>query len=111
MVSKGDLDIMYSQCEASDIIIWCDGRETWPKRKKETEDSSTNRQEKEEEVDEVIKTLQQKHGNCYDIPRQRLWSRMICSNIHDDTDTPPAYQHSHLQVLLRKQGRIHLLMP
>ena len=70
--------MMYSKCKASDIIIWCDGRETRPKRKKETEGTSTNHQEKEEEVDEVFKTLQQKH--------------------------------SPLQVLLRRQRRIHLLM-
>ena len=30
------------------------------------------------------------HGNSYDIPRLRLWSRMICSNIYDDTDNPPS---------------------
>ena len=40
--------MMYSQCKAIDTIIWCNGRETQPKRKKETEGSSTNRQEKEE---------------------------------------------------------------
>jgi len=42
LVSKEDLDMMYSHCKASDIIIWCDGRETRPKRK----GSSTNRQKR-----------------------------------------------------------------
>ena len=54
--------MMYN-CKASDIILWCDGREAQPKRKKETDGSSTNRQEKEEEVDKVFKTLKEKHGN------------------------------------------------
>ena len=34
LVSKEDLDMMYN-CKACDIILWCDGRETQPKRKKE----------------------------------------------------------------------------
>ena len=33
--------------------------------------------------------LNEKHGNNYDIPRLMLWSRMICSNTHDDTDNIP----------------------
>ena len=37
----------------------------------------------------MFKTLKAKHGDSYDVPRLRLWSRMICSNIHDDTDSPP----------------------
>ena len=47
--------MMYSQCKASDIIIWCDGRETRPKRKKEAEGSSTNRQEKKKRLMKCLK--------------------------------------------------------
>ena len=83
--------MMYSNYLTGDITLWYDGRdtkETRGKRKRETE-GCTNRQEREDEVDEVYKTLKEKHGTNYDIPRLRLWSRMICANIHEDTDNPP----------------------
>ena len=51
--------------------------------------SVTARQEKEDEVDEVYKTLKEKHGSKYEVPKLRLWSRMICANLHDDTENPP----------------------
>ena len=91
LVSTEDLKMMYSNHSKGDITLWCDGRdtkETRGKRKRETE-GCTNRQEREDEVDEVYKTLKEKHGTNYDIPRLRLWSRMICANIHEDTDNPP----------------------
>jgi len=37
--------MMYN-CKASDIILWCDGREAQQKRKKKTDGSSTNRKKR-----------------------------------------------------------------
>ena len=90
LVSKEDLEMMYSNHSKGDIILWCDGRETRTKRKREKENHSVSaRQEKEDEVDEVYKTLKEKHGSKYEVPKLRLWSRMICANLHDDTENPP----------------------
>ena len=56
LVSKEDLEMMYSNHSKGDIILWCDGRETRTKRKQDTENHSVfARQEKEDEVDEGIK--------------------------------------------------------
>lgn len=51
-------------------------------------------QEKEEEVDSTYKMLLEKHGKTskLDIPKLCLWSRMICSDLHDDHDNPPDIQ-------------------
>ena len=89
LVSREDLEMMYSNHSKGDITLWCDGRGTRTKRKRETEGYATNHQEKEDEVDKVYKTLKEKHGSKYDVPRLRLWARMVCANLHDDTDNPP----------------------
>lgn len=33
--------------------------------------------------------LKAKHGDKFDNPKLRLWSKMIASNLHDNYDTPP----------------------
>ena len=48
-------------------LLRCNGRDTRNKRKQPTENYATNRQEKEDEVDEVYKTLKEKHGSKYDV--------------------------------------------
>lgn len=89
LVSKEDLDMMYSSQSKGDITLWYDGRETNTKRKCETESHATNRQEREEKVDEFYKTLKEKHGSKNDVPKLRLWARMMSANLHDDIDNPP----------------------
>ena len=44
---------------------------------------------KEEKVESIFRELCKMHGKKFDTPKLRLWSRMICSGIHDDYDTPP----------------------
>ena len=39
-------------------------------------------------MDEVYKALKDKHGEKYDTPKLRQWSRMIASNLHD-LEKPP----------------------
>ena len=41
-------------------------------------------------MEAVFKTLQEKHGENFDTPRLRLWSRMISSGLHESEDDPPA---------------------
>lgn len=42
----------------------------------------------EEDVEAVFKTLQEKHGEKFDTPRLRVWSRRISSGLHESEDDP-----------------------
>ena len=37
---------------------------------------------REVEVDEIYKELEAKHSGDYEVPKLRLWARMISSNLH-----------------------------
>ena len=95
LVSIDDLKAMYASCPGGAVTLWCDskgededdGSNKRIKRKKD--ESSTRRQEKECEVDEVFETLVSRHSDRYNRPQLRLWARMVCSNIHEDLDNPP----------------------
>lgn len=85
---------MYTRCKKSDVILWCDSQidstqsEGQPgKRRKE--DTSSRRQEKEDEVEEVFEELMECHHDTYSIPQLRLWARMIVSHLHSDRVSPP----------------------
>ena len=41
-------------------------------------------------MDDIFLELKDKHGHSYEIPKLRLWARMIASSLHDSTDEPPA---------------------
>ena len=49
----------------------------------------STRHEKEEEVDAIYKGLKQKHDTKFDVPKLRLWARMIATDLHDDYNDPP----------------------
>ena len=95
LVVSEDLKTMYNYFpRGGPITLWCDGRyEDDPptrKRKKDTETSKRSViQEKECEVDDVYKTLLEKHSQKWDIPRLRLWARLICSDQHQSYEEPP----------------------
>ena len=81
---------MYDKKMGKEIILWCDGkREEVRKRKRDEQSGSSHYRDREEEVDEVFLELKEKHKDKIAPPRLRLWARMICSGIHDSTDTPP----------------------
>ena len=105
LVSREDLEMMYSNHSKGDITLWCDGRDTRSKRKRETENYATSRQEREDEVYEVYKTLKEKHGSKYDVPRLRLWARMICANLHEDTENPPNIATSFFKCFKKTEER------
>ena len=95
LCSDMDLVAMYQKIPSGEITLWCDAKsEEEPvvsKRKREDlSTGSSKRQKKEEEVDFVFQELREKHGTTYDIPRLRLWARMVTMNLHDDLDNPPA---------------------
>ena len=48
-----------------------------------------NHQEKGEESKAIFKELQEKHSSKYEMPRLRLWSRMVSVGIHNNYDEPP----------------------
>ena len=83
---------MYEKYSHGEISLWCDGRaeETLvTKKRKRDEMIVTRYEDKENELDEVFKELKMKHIDKFDIPKLRLWARMITSNLHDSTDEPP----------------------
>ena len=88
-----DLDMMYEKCPSGEITLWCEGSPSEDSVKRKRDDlsvGSSKRQKREEEVDSVFEELKQKHGAKYDVPRLRLWARMVASNLHDDLATPPS---------------------
>ena len=92
-----DLSTMYSKYpKGGTINLWCDsnygsGNGDSHKRKRgdAATEKSSHRMAKEEETEIIFKNLQGKHSAKYDVPRLRLWSRMIAAGIHDDYDKPP----------------------
>ena len=93
LFSNEDLNLMYSKYKFwGEIILWCDSRcreENRGSRKRDIDTSLLKRQEREDQVDEVFKDLKLKHNDKYSIPQLQLWSRMICTSLHDDTDKLP----------------------
>jgi len=90
-----DFELMYKKIpKGVTINLWCDGSHSnrvGKKRKRgdAAEEPSYHHQEKEEESEAIFKELQEKHSSKYDIPRLRLWSRMISAGFHDNYDEPP----------------------
>ena len=126
LVNSDDLKSMYEKYkQGGQIVLWCDGRPEDEassfalsgKRKRDNE-RSTRRQEQEDQVEKAFERLKDKHGDDeFDIPRLRLWSRMICSGLHDDYNVPPKipafsigssknHQQRHRSKLLPHQARL-----
>ena len=93
LFSNEDLNLMYSKYKfGGEIILWCDSRcreDNRGSRKRDIDTSLLKRQEREDQMDEVFKDLKSKHNDKYSVPQLRLWSRMICTSLHDDTEKPP----------------------
>ena len=98
LVTNDDLQAMYTRYPRGDITLWCDSRSepvehdagaSGRPAKRKRDETSTRRQDKEEEVDDVYQELRDKHADTYSTPKLRLWARMIASNLHEDRDNPP----------------------
>ncbi|SMN02472.1 hypothetical protein SPONN_1129 [uncultured Candidatus Thioglobus sp.] len=93
IVSNDDITAMYSKYPRGEINLWCDARceenAAGRRKRKRALETVSNYHEGEEQVDEVYKELREKHLEKYDVPKLRLWARMICSNLHESTEEPP----------------------
>ncbi len=99
---EDDLTALYEHFkDGGEVTLWCDVRKSTPsdrneqpgtssqKRKQDTA-APSKRQEKEEEVDGIFAELKEKHGSKYEIPKLRLWARLIAGGVHDSCEDPPA---------------------
>ena len=67
-----------------EITLWCDGtpleagKSTREENKRKSDGSTkeppNKRKAKEDTVDEITKTLQEKHGEMWSVPQYRLWA-------------------------------------
>ena len=97
LVENDDLESMYAKLgSGGDVALWCDGKldgdlvsKTKRKRGDSSRSAGSTRHEKEEEVDIIYKDLKEKHDTKFDIPKLRLWARMIATDLHDDYNDPP----------------------
>ncbi len=90
IATNDDICSMYSKYKSGEIVLWCDGRSPdvlGHKRKRD--EPSRQQHEREDDVEDVFQELKKKHGEKYDVPKLRLWARMVSSNIHDTTEDPP----------------------
>ena len=92
IVCDEDIKEMYKRYLNGEITLWCDGiaQEVaiLSKCKRKREESS--KFQEREEVDTIFKELQKKHAEKYDIPKLRLWARMISNNLHESMEQPPS---------------------
>ena len=119
IMCQEDLDSLNKLVEkrAGSVMLWCDGKSapglepntstSGTKRKKKADDPPpTKRQQIEDELESVVKDLQEKHGNKYTLPQLRCWARMITSGKYQDTDTIPVFLDLNNQP--KKQKRASL---
>ena len=91
LTTDNDLSAMNEKCASNNVYLWCEATQTdnlsrdrSPPRK-----SSSKRDDKEKEVDEIVKDLKERHPDDYSGPQLRLWARMISNGLHEDLDDPP----------------------
>ena len=73
------------------VCLWCDAQqaENMAQDQSTSRKSSSRREEKEKEVDEIVNNLKEHHKDSYSGPQLRLWARMISNGLHEDLDDPP----------------------
>lgn len=95
---KKDLEAMYKVFSRdNEITIWCEGRgpPDEPKsagKKRKAEDSSgssSKRIAREDEIEEIVQKLRERHSDRFSLPQMRLWARMKLNGQHDCLDNPP----------------------
>ena len=95
--SDKDVEAMYRMYKPGDeITLWCDEankstREGKRRKIDDSEEPPTQRKANlKDTVDEITKTLQEKHGDTWSMPHYRLWARMKHNNPHSSLDIPPS---------------------
>ena len=100
LMCQADLDQMNETLKASKgkIMLWCDVEKNDSpqnssansrKRASPTEPPVSKRQQIEDEVQDYITHLKEKHGSKYTIPQLRFWARTITTKNHESLDDPP----------------------
>lgn len=101
LISRQDVEKMYEKLQGKpEIFLWSDGKddsktvtegdhEDGSHNRKRPLETTSKRQEKEEEVEALFSELKDKHSGKFSIPQLRLWARMVASGIHDDMEEPP----------------------
>lgn len=91
----------------NEITIWCEGRgpPDEPKsagKKRKAEDSSgssSKRIAREDEIEEIVQKLRERHSDRFSLPQMRLWARMKLNGQHDCLDNPPQIPLFHWSCL------------
>ena len=106
IMCQDDLNAMYKclhDTMKGNILLWCDARssatgtstqEVQPssgnrKRKSQSDPPVSKRQQTEDDVEETVKGLKEKHGTKFTMPLLRLWARMIAAGNHESMEDPP----------------------
>ena len=94
--TEEDLKMMYVKCPGPDIMLWCDGRsedtETpASKRVKVDDHSSTKRESKENQIEQLAGELKERNKDKLELtePQYRLWARLLSTGVHSSKDEPP----------------------
>ena len=103
IITNDNVKCMYEKHVNGEIILWCDGRsdDVQGLGKRKREEQIIRHNERDLEVEDVYQELLEKHNDQYDIPKLRLWARMICSKIHSSMKSHLTYQRSLDQALLK----------
>ena len=101
LISLQDVEKMYEKLQGKpEIFLWSDGKddsktvtegdhEDASHNRKRPLETTSKRQEKEEEVEAMFCELKDKHSGKFSVPQLRLWARMVANGIHDDLEEPP----------------------
>ena len=97
LCSDDDLQGMYAKYPRGEITLWCEGKEEQSighRKHKREESFASKRQEKEADVESVFIELQEKHGDNFDVPRLRLWARMVACRYGFSSEHPCLQLHT-----------------
>ena len=111
LCSTEDLNAMYKSLKKDEeVLLWCESIVNLSKRKKEEGVPVSKRQAKEDEIDSTFQSLKKKHNEKYEIPKLRLWARMITSGLHESIEEPQIYLHFIGVELRRKKQQLKQLV-
>lgn len=106
LMCQDDLEMMNESLQKGNgkVVLWCDGRSTKSSdsydpvvashgRKRRSahvsEPVMSKRQQLDEDIQDIVQDLKDKHGSKYSLPQLRWWARMIVAGNHDSNDDPP----------------------
>lgn len=95
LANQKDLLSMYkTYSNGGNVTLWCDsilpdsGLPSNSGKRKRDGETSTTRQEKEEDIDNIFQELREKHSEM-EFAKLRMWARMISGKLYDNYDEPP----------------------